>query len=171
MKNLKLATLSLLMSTFVFSSCEKKVVIQNPTDNNGATSKTEVIAPSSETNNVDQNLPPKVKTFLNEHYAGIAISKYETKTNSNGKQYDIKLNNGVEVEFDNNENWKDIKDYNGVPDVLIPANIKEYVNKNYKDIKIKSLDKKSDKNMIKADLLNGVDLEFDMQGNFLKVDL
>ncbi|QBO58475.1 PepSY-like domain-containing protein [Chryseobacterium salivictor] len=171
MKNLKLATLSLLMGTFVFTSCEKKVVLQNPAENNTTASKTEVVTPNPEANNVDQNLPPQVKTFLNEHYAGIAISKHETKTNAKGKQYEVQLNNGVEIEFDNDGNWKGIKDNNGVPDILIPTKIKEYVNKNYKDIKIKSLEKKSDKNIIKADLLNGVDLEFDMQGNFLMIDL
>ncbi|QOW11866.1 hypothetical protein Q73A0000_16605 [Kaistella flava (ex Peng et al. 2021)] len=170
MKNLKLATLSILMSTFVFSSCEKKVVVQNPTDNTTKTSKTEVIKSNSEASNAEQDLPQKVKNFLTEHYAGIPISKYKVKTNTRGKEYEVKLNNGVEVEFDNSENWKDIKDYNGVPDVLVPANIKAYVNKNYKDIKIKSLERKSDKNMIKADLLNGIDLDFDMNGTFLRID-
>lgn len=171
MKNLKATTLSLLIGTFVFASYEKKVVLQNPTENTVSTSNTEVVTSDAKFNNADQNIPPKVKSFLNEHYAGIEISKYEIKTKLNGTQYAVKLNNGVEVEFDKDGNWKEIKDYNGVPDVLIPVKIKEYVNKNYKDIKIKSLDKKTDKNKIKADLLNGVDLEFDMEGNFLRLDL
>lgn len=171
MKNLKTVALSVLMSPFIFTSCEKKVVVQNPNENMATTSTTEVTTPSAAPSKATQNIPPKIKTFLEENYPGIAISKFEITTRLSKTQYEVKLNNGVDVEFDKDANLTEIKDYNGVPKVLIPAKINEYVDKNYKDIKIKSLDKESDKNKIKVELLTDVDLEFDQEGNFLRLNL
>lgn len=170
MKNLKVVALSTWMGIFVFASCEKKVVVPNSNETATTSQKSEITPPSPAANNADQDLPQNVRTFLTEHYPNIQISKYEVKTSLDGKKYEVKLNNGVEVEFYNDGNWKEIKDYNGVPDVLVPTKVKTYVNQNYKNIKIESLDKKSEKNKMKVDLLNGVDLEFDMDGNFLRID-
>ena len=171
MKNLKAATLLSCVSIFLFASCEKKVVSDNgegkvsSVENAGSPKNASASAAEQ-----PQDLPAKVNDFLKDHYRGILIAKYEMKNTLGKKEYEVKLDNGVEVEFDDNENWKKIKDYNGVPDILVPPKVKSYVNKNYKDIKIKSLDKKADRNMIEVDLLNGIELEFDMEGNFLRID-
>ncbi len=170
MKNLKLATLSVLASAFFFVSCEKKVVVDNSTANKTETPVTQDSQPNVAANNAEQDLPENVRMFLNKYYPNISIAKYEVKTKMNGKEYEIKLDNGVEVEFDNEENWKEIKDYNGVPEVLIPAKVNSYVMQNYKGIKIKSLERNVAKNKMDVDLLNGVDLDFDMDGIFLKID-
>ena len=170
MKNLKTAALATLVGIFVFISCEKKAVVQNPNEQTELISTPEIPSNNEPVINAEQELPKNVRTFLNEYYPNIQISKAEVKTKLGAKEYEIKLNNGVEVEFDTEENWKEIKDYNGVPDALVPAKVKTYVNQNYKNIKIESIDNKTAKNKMKVDLLNGVDLEFDMDGNFLRID-
>mgnify|MGYP006360683421 CR=1 FL=1 len=68
MKNLKAVALSVLMSSFIFTSCEKKVVVQNPNENISATSTTELTTPSAAPSKATQNIPPKIKTFLEENY-------------------------------------------------------------------------------------------------------
>ena len=73
------------------------------------------------------------------------MKKYEVKTKTSGIEYEIELNNQVEMDFDNDENWRELKDNNGVPDVLLPAKVKSYVTQNYKDIKIAKIDLKENK--------------------------
>lgn len=158
------------MGILTLTACEKKTVVDTPVEQNGMIQKENIQVDSNVPANADQDLPQKVKTFLEKHYPNIGIAKYEMKAKASGKEYEVKLNNGVEIEFDSTENWKEIKDYNGVPDVFVPAKIKSYVTKNYPNIKIEKIDLKADKNQIKVELLNDTDLKFDMDGNFLKID-
>lgn len=115
-----------------------------------------------------QQMPANVKSFIAKHYPKATVIKYESKTTLTGKKYEVKLNNGAEIDFDKNGNWEEISDKQGVPTVLIPAKIKSYLNQHYKGVKVESIDK--DGNKIKVDLLNDIDLEFDKNGNFLRVD-
>lgn len=118
-----------------------------------------------------QEMPASVRRFLNRYYKNIGVVKYKTKTTvGKGKQYEIELENGVETEFDNSGNWTEIKDYKGVPASLVPRKISSYVSQKYPDIKIKSIEKETRKKKIEVELLDGTDLEFDLAGNFLRID-
>lgn len=154
----------------LFTACEKEVVVQAPTTISGSVAKTEAAGATPAAATTAQDLPPKVRQFLDQYYPNIALSKYEIKSLLGKKQYEVKLNNGVEIDFDEDGNWKEIKDGAGVPEVLVPAKIKTYVAQNYKGVKIESFNKNDDGKKMKVDLLNGVDLEFDLQGNFLRID-
>lgn len=170
MKNSKFVILSTLMGVFVFASCAKEVTIKNPAPASGSAQTAPSKKSGSAAADQTKDLPPKVKAFIAEHYAGIAIAKYEVKNFMGGKKYEVKLNNGVEIDFDNEGNWKEIKDPSGIPEVLVPEKIKTYVAKNYPGVKIESFNKKADGSKMKVDLLNDIELEFDMQGNFLRID-
>lgn len=115
-----------------------------------------------------QQMPANVKNFLAKYYPNATVAKYESKTTIVGKKYEVKLNNGAEIDFDKNGNWEEISDKQGVPTALIPASIKTYLAKNYKGVKVESIDKESNK--IKVDLINDIDLEFDKNGKFLRID-
>lgn len=118
-----------------------------------------------------QEMPASVRRFLNQYYRHTAVVKYKTKTTVGvGRKYEINLDNGAEIEFDDSGNWTEIKDYKGVPASLMPRKISSYIAQNYPGIKIKSIEKEARKNKIEVELLNGTDLEFDMAGNFLRID-
>ncbi|MCD9854581.1 PepSY-like domain-containing protein [Epilithonimonas sp. JDS] len=115
-----------------------------------------------------QQMPANIKSFLAKYYPKATVSKYEAKTTVVGKKYEVKLNNGAEIDFDKNGNWEEISDKQGVPAALIPASIKTYLAKNYKGVNVESIDKENNK--IKVDLINDIDLEFDKNGKFLRID-
>jgi len=115
-----------------------------------------------------QQMPANVKSFIAKYYPKATVVKYEAKTTLVGKKYEVKLNNGAEIDFDKNGNWEEISDKQGVPTALIPAKIKTYLDQKYKGVKVEAIDKESNK--IKVDLLNDIDLEFDRNGKFLRVD-
>lgn len=131
------------------------------------------VSPKTEVNSVNvstmfQTMPANVKNFLAKYYPKATVAKYEAKNTVVGKKYEVKLNNGAEIDFDKNGNWEEISDKMGVPMSLIPVKIKAYLDKKYKGVKVESIDK--EKNKIKVELLNDIDLEFDKTGNFLRLD-
>lgn len=168
MKNFKIILPVALLIGIAFKACEKEVSAQSNLpqshniENDGEKSHPDAIQ--------TQELPQKIQEFLNAHYPAIGLTKYEFKSKLTGKEYEVKLDNGAEIEFDKNMEWEEIKDYHGVPAVLIPAKITSYVNHNYKNIKIKSIEKKATRNKMDVELLNDIELEFDMEGNFLRID-
>ncbi len=160
---------AIMAAGFLFASCEKKVVVQDQTGNETAVSE----APNTTTSNNEtvqrENLPEPVKSFVDQYYAGTGVAHYELKTiPAMGDRYEVKMNNGAEIDFNMDGNWEEITDGQGVPDALVPQNILSYVQQNYQGIKIKSIDK--DNNKIKVDLLNDIDLEFDSNGTVLRID-
>lgn len=115
-----------------------------------------------------QTMPANIKSFLAKYYPKATVVKYESKSTVVGKKHEVKLNNGAEIDFDKNGNWEEISDKQGVPSALIPAKIKTYLAQKYKGVKVEAIDK--EKNKIKVDLINDIDLEFDKNGNFLRID-
>jgi len=156
MKINKLSMVMLLSGTLFFQAADKKEIVSEQ-------NQSEVV-----TAGVLQQMPANVKNFLAKYYPKATVAKYESKTTLAGKKYEVKLNNGAEIDFDKNGNWEEISDKQGVNPVLIPAKIKTYLDQKYKGVKVESIDK--DDNKIKIDLINVVDLEFDKSGNFLRID-
>jgi len=161
MRHLKLTFIFAFAGSLAFASCEKKIMVQHavPYQEIGATASSVI---------QDQDLPENVKAFLKKYYPDATVTAYEIKTIPEGKKYEVKLNNGAEIDFDNDGNWEEISDKQGIPEYIIPKNIQSYVSKTYPGIKIESIDK--EQNKIKVELLNDLDLEFDLQGNFLRID-
>ena len=156
MKLNKLSLVMLFSGSLFFQAVEKNETRLNP----------EVSSVNIST--IFQTMPANVKSFLAKYYPKATVAKYEAKNTVVGKKYEVKLNNGAEIDFDKNGNWEEISDKQGVPSALIPATIKAYIAKNYKSIKVESIDKESNK--IKVDLMNDIDLEFDKNGKFLRID-
>lgn len=157
-------------------ACKKEVVIEQPV----ATTTTETISTPTETSEIadaapamteqqQKDFPKKANQFLQTYYKDAPVAKYEVKTTPRlGKKYEVKLTSGVEVEFNDAGDWTEIKDPKGVPADLIPASIKSYADTNYKGIGIKKIEKETSK--ISVELMSGIDLEFDTQGKFLRID-
>ena len=96
-----------------------------------------------------QSLPASVQTFINQNFSANNI--------------------GTEVEFRANGDWKEVKARNGaVPAKIVPAKISKYVHKNYPNVLIKEIQKERRK--YEVSLSNGLDLDFNLNGKFLKID-
>lgn len=121
------------------------------------------------TTNVN-TLPAAAQTMLKKYFPKTAVNhiKIDKKT-FGGKEYDVVLTNGTEIEFDSEGNWTEVDcGINKVPDGLILKSIRTYVKQNFKGAKIVSIEVKKNKYDLK--LSNGLEAEFDRAGNFRKVD-
>lgn len=114
-------------------------------------------------------LPAKAKTFINQHFKGVKVTNVIQDKDVFSKDFDVNFENGTKVEFDRTGNWKEIKSLSGsMPSSLVPAKIKQYISNNYKGANIVEINKEARK--IDVELSNGIDLDFDKNGNFLRID-
>ena len=118
------------------------------------------------------NLPEKSNQFLKNNFGSETIQNVVKEANINGDEYKVQLSNGVKVDFDANGDWKQVEAgiaNQSVGALFLPQITRDYLNKNYPEIGIKSIDK--DEKGIDIELLqNNVDLKFDTNGKFLKID-
>jgi hypothetical protein len=124
----------------------------------------------------EDNLPENAKMFLKTHFSAAKFLWGERDNDS----YDIRLDNGFEIEFSIDGEWDSI-DSNRTKELpasilaLIPQSISEYVKKNHQEAIITSIDKKHDWNRkdsgYEIELNNNKDeLEFGANGNFIRYD-
>ncbi|MEE0978255.1 MAG: PepSY-like domain-containing protein [Muribaculaceae bacterium] len=115
-------------------------------------------------------LPAAAQQIIKTHFGktGVNHIKIDSKT-FGGEEYDVILNNGTEIEFDQSGNIKEIDcGSRAIPDQLILKPIRDFVAKNFKGQKIVAMEVK--RNRYEIELLSGQELEFDRAGKFLKVD-
>jgi hypothetical protein len=117
------------------------------------------------------DLPQTASAFVTAYFpdAAYQIIKKQNKADFDGSLYDVYLTNGFEIEFDANGNWIDIDgNYQAIPADLIPEKIKAYITENYPSQFVTSID--HEVSFTEIELSNNLELVFDLQGNFLKID-
>ncbi|WP_281232087.1 PepSY-like domain-containing protein [Flavobacterium gelatinilyticum] len=132
-------------------------------DHDGDNHNEVVIAPTA--------LPEKAKTLISTYFptASIRLAEKKNTQAANGTAYDVTLSNRFEIDFDSNGNWISIDGNNQeIPNELIPEKIDTYTKANYPDQFVTSID--NEKAYIKVELYKNIDLVFDLQGNFIRVD-
>ncbi|AZA78337.1 hypothetical protein EG347_12860 [Chryseobacterium sp. G0186] len=115
-------------------------------------------------------LPKTTKNFLASHFKGIAVSSaIEDREIYGVDDYKVYLSNGMKMEFESNGNWKEVDGkHQKIPYGFIPVSIRNYSTKNFPNTYIIKIEKK--RWSYKAELSNGLELEFDKNGNFKRID-
>lgn len=116
------------------------------------------------------DLPRQSREFLDKHFAGVSVSHIKVEKNLIGiDSYDVILIDGTKVEFDKSGAWEEVKrPASAVPPSLLPPFIKTYVAEHYPGIYIRAIEKDAREYEVK--LQNGIELNFDLQGNLTDVD-
>lgn len=115
--------------------------------------------------------PSEITAFVNKHFSGSQITRIERDRDDFRTEYEVYLNTGFKLEFNGKYKVTDIKSKNKMtklPDSVIPAKILSYVTKNYPSNFIVHWDLDSRKQSVELD--NDYDLDFDLNGNFIRVD-
>lgn len=112
-----------------------------------------------------EQLPQIAQSFINLYFNDVQIA-YIQKDNDS---YDVKFSNGFEVDFNKKGEWKEVDcQASEVPAGIIPENIRNYVNANYNGFFIVQIGK--DHSEYDVELNNGLELVFDKNGNFKRID-
>lgn len=148
MKMIVLKISALCMLVMSFASCDNKTIV----------ARTE--------------LPEIANTFINEHFnTAQVLSVVKEKHVLAGNEYEVLLSTGVQIKFDKNGNWDEVEakgNIDGIPSTFIAPSIMTYITDNYPAVLIKSIDK--ERNNFEVELINGLDLVFDQEGKFLRID-
>lgn len=90
-------------------------------------------------------LPEEAQNMLTEYFPKAKVSLIKIDRHLLKKtDYDVRLTNGTSIEFSNKGKWKSVNcGKKTVPESLIPKAIRNYVSKNYPDVTIVSIYKKS----------------------------
>lgn len=113
-------------------------------------------------------LPNKIKTFISSNFADTDIIQATEDNEIFSKTYEVILKNGTKLDFDSKNRIKEIDSKTKLPESVIPKPILNYVNLNYPESFITEWE--LDDRKQKIGLNNGIDLEFSMQGEFLRID-
>lgn len=113
-----------------------------------------------------EDLPQAAQEFLTEHFPKTKVGMVKTDKHLLKKtDYDVKLVNGTKIEFNNAGKWTSVDcKTRAVPEQIIPKAIRSYVKKNFEEVKIVRIEKKTTKYEI--GLSDGVELTFDLLGKF-----
>lgn len=114
-------------------------------------------------------LPKKAQLFVTTYYAESQVSFVKEEKELMSKSYEVKLKDGVKIEFDSKGEWTEVDaDLKSVPLKVVPVSILEYVKKSFPDNEIVQISRSSRKYEI--ELTNGLDLEFNKKGEFVRID-
>ncbi|WP_326981276.1 PepSY-like domain-containing protein [Chryseobacterium sp. MYb264] len=115
-------------------------------------------------------LPKTAKNFLFTNFKGTKIgSAIEDREIYGVDEYKVYLANGMKIEFDSRGNWKEVDGkHQKIPYGFIPKSITNYVAKSFPHTSITQV--KKERWSYEAELSNGIEVEFDRNGNFTKID-
>jgi len=132
------------LSAFLLVACDKEKVVQS------------------------NELPANASGFVSTHYSGNQILQVVKELDNLKTYFHVYLDNGTKIDFSRLGELKKIEGVDRVPDTVIPALILNYVNTHYPNEFIRGWEIENATQ--DAKLSTGLNLEFDKNGNFLRID-
>lgn len=114
------------------------------------------------------DIPSEISTFISTHFPDNPIIQVIKDTDGLELTYDIALDGGFFHKFNRKKEVIDIEGMSKLPDSVIPNKLLEYLTTNYSDNFIISWELDDRNQQVKLD--NGLELEFTMDGVFLRID-
>lgn len=118
-----------------------------------------------------EELPEAAHTFLTTYFPSSNITQAKKDRDGVfGKEFEVYLDDATKVEFDKNGEWVSVEgpDNQAIPTGFIEESIVSYVAENYPNAPISDISKERDG--YEVELTNGMDLDFDANGTFLRID-
>ena len=114
-------------------------------------------------------LPAQAQQFINEHFNGVDLSYAKQERDILKKSYEVRLANGVKIEFNEKGVWEEVDcQFGEVPAAVIPVAIKKYVDDNFAGEKVISIERNCYNYEVK--LSNRLELKFDKDFNIYDID-
>lgn len=116
-------------------------------------------------------LPQPALATVTKNYSGVKISQIKIDKELFGSdEYEVILANGTQIDFKADGSLDKVKA--GVNDTIpigvLPDNIARYISENYAGQSVTEFE--VDERDQEAKLASGMELKFDLQGNFLRID-
>ncbi len=91
----------------------------------------------------ENRLPETARTFIRENFPHTGVLTAEKEREDGSRQYNVRLADGTEMEFDAKGNWKSIEcEFSLLPEAALLPVISEYIAANYPGAKAYKIDRK-----------------------------
>lgn len=118
---------------------------------------------------VDFNkLPAVAQTFVKGYHADAKVLYVTKDDDIILPDYNVRLDNGVSIQFSNNGALEKIETPAGVPDGVVPVQIADYVKTQYPDVVIKEYE--VGKSTYEVKLSNRLELTFNSSFKLIEID-
>ena len=117
-----------------------------------------------------EELPKKAQLFLTKHFAGVEVL-YAKAERDMGivTSYDVVLDGNMKVEFNRSGEWTNVDcEHSKVPNSILPQGVLDYVSTKFAKAYVVEIERGLMGYDVK--LSNDLDLDFDKNGKFLRVD-
>lgn len=126
-----------------------------------------VVAGDVVTMNVKQ-LPQEAQQFIKNYFPNAKVELIKIDKGWITTEYEVKLENQVELEFDSKGNWSKVDcGRRSVPEGLVPGFAKDYVKANFPQARINEI--KREGSRIKIELTNDVSITFNKNGKVVNM--
>ena len=115
-------------------------------------------------------LPQKAQTFLKTNFTKEKAQQILKETEDYLETiYQVTFQGKLKIKFDNNGNWKEVDGHRKpIPTRFIPEKILTYIKKSFPNNEVVKIEK--EKKKYEVEISNGLELKFDREGNFLRID-
>lgn len=114
-------------------------------------------------------LPGNAQTFLKTHFGSKKPSYILEDKEILSTEYKVQFDNKIEIEFDKKGNWKEVDAKTGkIPKSIIPKKIASYIKSNFPKEDVTKIELGS--SGYETKLTNGLELKFNLKGDFIKID-
>jgi len=109
-------------------------------------------------------IPDQISAYVSKNFPGKNIENVFWDNH----EYEVKLDDRTELEFEKNFSIKEIESDTPLPQTVVPVKIWKFVTTRYPKQKIRSW--KILNSGQEIELNNDIDLFFDLNGNFIRID-
>lgn len=115
-----------------------------------------------------KDIPFEISSYIEEHFPEHEILQISKDENPLKSEYKIILSDNITLEFNGKNEVVEINSAEALPASVIPPNIKNYTQTNYPSSIITDWEKDNHRQQVKLD--NHLELIFDQEGNFIRID-
>ena len=114
-------------------------------------------------------LPAKAREFVKQYFPSEKVSYVKEESDFMEFSYEVVFAQGTKVEFSGQGEWKEVDcRYSTLNEKLVPAQIRDYVSKNFPDTKFVKIEKGYRGYEVK--LTNRLELTFDAEYRLVDID-
>ena len=114
-------------------------------------------------------LPINAQNFLSKYFNGLKVAMGKEESGLFYKSYDVIFTTGDKLEFDSDGDWNEVKSIkNGVPALIIPTLITDYLKMNYPNEKVLKIERS--RKEYEVHLTNRWEIKFDSDFRVIDID-
>lgn len=113
-------------------------------------------------------IPSEITEYVSTHFPNNNLLQAVEDRDGLTKTYDVVLSDNITLEFNRKKEITDIDGNTKLPDTVIPNEISQYVATNFPNNVITDWELEDQHQQVGLD--NGADLEFTMNGDFIRID-